>query len=127
MAETAATGDQAEKSGLRDLKECRPVPLRKTLVLVNNFMVSTVRFMNRFSTLCEEKLQIVSRDITRIETSLAILEAKMNSIPDLPGGPSGPAAAPADASAGKFSRLGFPLAIIFYTGAPSASLRLAAP
>ena len=55
----------------------------QSLVLINNFMVSTVRFMNRFSTLCEEKLHNVSHDITRIETALAILEAKMNSIPDL--------------------------------------------
>ena len=97
----------ATTSKLRDLKECRPIPIRKSLVLVNHFMVSTVRFMNRFCTLCEEKLSKVSHDVTRIETALAILEAKMNSIPDLDGvvGPE-PVAADANAGAAAGASLG---------------------
>ena len=97
-AAAVAVDGPATTSKLRDLKECRPIPIRKSLVLVNHFMVSTVRFMNRFCTLCEEKLSKVSHDVTRIETALAILEAKMNSIPDLDG--VGPEPVAADANAG---------------------------
>ena len=106
-AAAVAVDGPATTSKLRDLKECRPIPIRKSLVLVNHFMVSTVRFMNRFCTLCEEKLSKVSHDVTRIETALAILEAKMNSIPDLDGvvGPE-PVAADANAGAAAGASLG---------------------
>lgn len=39
--------------------------------------------MNRFSTVCEEKLATLSLRIQQIETTLNILEAKLSSIPGL--------------------------------------------
>jgi hypothetical protein len=46
---------------LLDLKKVSPVPLPKTLLVVNNFIINTTRFLNHFSNTCEEKLMRVSR------------------------------------------------------------------
>lgn len=61
-----------------------PVPLGKTLVLVNQFIIETTRFLNHFSTIAEDKLRKISNDISRIETSLVLLESRLGSV-DLPG------------------------------------------
>ena len=57
-----------------------PAPLKKTLLLVNQFVIDTTRFLNHFSTLVEEKLQKVSHDVARIETSLVLLESRLSTI-----------------------------------------------
>ena len=41
---------------LQDLRHCRPIPIKKSLVIVNNFVVNTTRFLNRFSAIVDEKL-----------------------------------------------------------------------
>lgn len=66
-----------------DLDTCSPVPLRKTLVLFNQFVTSTAQFLNKFSTMCDAKLQKVASDLSRLEASMYLLEAKINSIPDI--------------------------------------------
>ena len=55
-----------------------PVPYYKTVSLVNNVVIETTEFLNRFSYLCEQKLLGVSRDIQRLEVTLAILEVYKN-------------------------------------------------
>ena len=76
-----------------------PLPYKKTLCYVNNFIINTTQFLNRFSYLCEQKLGKVSRDIQRLEITMSILEAKLNSIPELEGtvptsAPSAPSTSP---------------------------------
>ena len=66
-----------------DLSQLRSIPLKKTLLLLNNFTANTTRFLNHFATVCESKLVDVSHTLTRLETSLALLETKLNSIHDL--------------------------------------------
>ena len=66
-----------------DFTQVSPIPLRKTVLLVNNFVANTVRFLNHFSNTCEEKLTSVSNNMSRLEIQLSILEAKLNSIPGL--------------------------------------------
>ena len=66
-----------------NFEDVEPVSYKKTLAFINNFVINTTQFMNRFSYLCEEKLGQVSKDIQRIEITLAILEAKLASIPGL--------------------------------------------
>lgn len=70
---------------LQDLRHCRPIPIKKSLVIVNNFVVNTTRFLNRFSAIVDEKLLKVSNNLSRLETTLSILEAKLDSVPDLDG------------------------------------------
>lgn len=88
------------------------MPIQKTLVLLNNFIANTTSFFNAFSETVEKKISNVSNKITELETLLAVLEAKLNSVPDLndsasrpiagtqaQGVSSAPAAAPQPAAA----------------------------
>jgi hypothetical protein len=51
-----------------DLSQVTPVNYKVTVVLVNQFAVTTIQFLNRFSAQCEEKLRIVRDGIYRINT-----------------------------------------------------------
>lgn len=64
------------------------MPIQKTIVLLNNFIANTTSFFNAFSETVEKKISSVSNKITELETLLAVLEAKLNSVPDLDGGTS---------------------------------------
>jgi len=79
-----------------------PIPLPKTITLVNNFVLNTTRFLNRFSNECDLKLADVSHRITNTQTLLCVLECKLRSIPGLEDGPppsaEGVAPATADGS-----------------------------
>jgi hypothetical protein len=66
-----------------DLSQLPPIPLPKSLLLINNFVANTTRFLNHFAFECEDRISRVSSNLTRVEVMLAILEAKLNSIPDL--------------------------------------------
>jgi len=69
------------------------IPYLKTINLINNFVINTTKFINKFSFICEEKLETVSGNIERLEITMNILEAKLSSIPGLEGG-SAPIAPP---------------------------------
>jgi len=71
-----------------DYTDVEAIPYQKTLSFVNNFIIKTTEFINRFSFLCEEKLTSVSRQLQRLEITMSLLEAKLTSIDDVPGGPS---------------------------------------
>ncbi|KAI9920737.1 hypothetical protein PsorP6_001039 [Peronosclerospora sorghi] len=66
-----------------DLSQLPSLPVAKSLVLINNFVANTTRFLNHIAHECEERITRVSDNVTRVEILLAILEAKLNSIPDL--------------------------------------------
>ena len=51
---------------------------KRTLAFLNHFISHTVRFLNRFSGVCEEKLEDLSGRLQRIETTMNILEAKVS-------------------------------------------------
>uniref|UniRef100_A0A1A7XUU2 WASH complex subunit 3 n=1 Tax=Iconisemion striatum TaxID=60296 RepID=A0A1A7XUU2_9TELE len=66
-----------------DLTKVPAIQQRRIVGYLNQFVVHTVRFLNQFSTVCEEKLANISLRIQQIETTLSILEAKLSSIPGL--------------------------------------------
>lgn len=66
-----------------DLTKVPAIQQRRIVGYLNQFIVHTVRFLNRFSTVCEEKLANISLRVQQIETTLCILEAKLSSIPGL--------------------------------------------
>nr|XP_057933784.1 WASH complex subunit 3 [Doryrhamphus excisus] len=66
-----------------DLTTVPGIQQRRIVAFLNQFIVHTVRFLNNFSTVCEEKLSNISLRIQQIETTLCILEAKLSSIPGL--------------------------------------------
>lgn len=63
------------------LSSIQPIPTKKTLMLVNNFIVNTVDFINKFSALCERKLAKISIHTQKLETQLILLETKLESVP----------------------------------------------
>jgi len=63
------------------LKGIQPIPLKKTLLVVNEFLVQTTDFMNKFSELCETKLRHTQQKIARLEVALSLVETKLNSVP----------------------------------------------
>ncbi|KAL9984757.1 hypothetical protein ACROYT_G007090 [Oculina patagonica] len=91
-----------------DFTQVGPINHKRTLAFLNHFITHSVRFLNRFSCVCEEKLAELSNKIQRIEIMMSILEAKLASIPGLedvtvstpaPAPSAGAAAAPAAGSA----------------------------
>jgi len=51
--------------------------------LINQFVQHSFQFLNKFQYSCEEKLQILARDIKRLEMSLVVLESRLNYVPCL--------------------------------------------
>lgn len=56
---------------------------KRTLAFLNHFITSTVCFLNKFSRSCEQRLEKFDAKIQKLEASLSILEAKLNSISGL--------------------------------------------
>ena len=52
-------------------------------MLVNNFVTNTVAFLNVFASSCEEKLSGVAQRLSGVELALALLEAKLDSVPGI--------------------------------------------
>lgn len=71
------------------------LPLKSTAMLVNTFVISTTQFLNHFSTLVEDKLATVSRDVSRLEKVLLLLETKLYRPDAEEEEEAAPAAAPA--------------------------------
>lgn len=71
-------------------------------MLINNFVLNTTSFLNNFTDVCEKKLSGVSGKLSELEILLAVLEAKLDSIPSIDDGdsPSAPIPATGDAEAG---------------------------
>ncbi|KAM9205507.1 WASH complex subunit 3 isoform 3-T3 [Mergus octosetaceus] len=63
-----------------DLTKVPAIQQKRTVAFLNQFVVHTVQFLNRFSTVCEEKLSALSLRIQQIETTLNILDAKQNNV-----------------------------------------------
>lgn len=61
----------------------RAIAMEQTLLLLNNFITNTTTFLNVFADSCERKISTVSAKINEIEITMAVLEAKLNSIPGL--------------------------------------------
>jgi Ca2+-binding EF-hand superfamily protein len=66
-----------------DTTKIRPVPVQATLLLVNNFIINTTKFLNTFSEACDAKLSKVSTKLNDLDLVLTILETKLGSIPGL--------------------------------------------
>jgi len=66
-------------------EKVEPVSSRTTLAFVNNFLIDTSQFLNRFASVCDKRLEEVSNSIQQLEITLTILEAKLSSISGLEG------------------------------------------
>ncbi|POM75197.1 Hypothetical protein PHPALM_7734 [Phytophthora palmivora] len=66
-----------------DLSQLPAIPAAKSLLLINNFVASRFLAEQRWAIIDQGAVKRVSDNVTRVEILLAILEAKLNSIPDL--------------------------------------------
>ena len=66
-----------------NFEKCEAVDHGRTVGFVNNFLVETTEFLNRFSVACDKRLREVSASLQKLEITMAILEAKLASIPGL--------------------------------------------
>ncbi|ESO89342.1 hypothetical protein LOTGIDRAFT_183391 [Lottia gigantea] len=86
-----------------DYTKVEAIQQKRSIAFINHFITHTARFLNRFSCVCDEKLENLAGKIQRLEVSLTILEAKLSSIPGLenvtvePSSTSTAAATPAPA------------------------------
>ncbi|XP_076444962.1 WASH complex subunit 3-like [Babylonia areolata] len=66
-----------------DYTKVEAINQKRTIAFINHFITHTSRFLNRFSCVCEEKLEGLHGRIQQLEISLSLLEAKLSSIPGL--------------------------------------------
>ncbi|TVU13501.1 hypothetical protein EJB05_40560, partial [Eragrostis curvula] len=71
-----------EDGGDNDEESVRAIAVsdQRTIYLVNMFIANTVEFLNSFAALCDDKLALLHRKIVKLDSSLALLEAKLHSI-----------------------------------------------
>jgi hypothetical protein len=65
-----------------DLSQFDPINHKKTLTMVNYFILNTSQFLNAFSHVSEKKIHDVDEKLDRLETMIALFEAKMESLPE---------------------------------------------
>ena len=79
-----------------DASKFRPQGIHATVLLTNQMILQTTSFLNEFSQTVERKISNVSAKVTQLEILLAVLEAKINSVPAVDDeAPSRPVAAAA--------------------------------
>lgn len=66
-----------------DYTKVEAIHQKRTLAFLNHFVSHTASFLNRFSCVCEEKLDHMSSRLNQLEITMNILEAKLTSIPGL--------------------------------------------
>jgi WASH complex subunit CCDC53 len=63
-----------------DLTRVDPIHQRRLLAFVNHFTGQTVHFLNALAVSAESKLTAIDEQIDRIESSLTLFEARLESV-----------------------------------------------
>lgn len=66
-----------------DYTKVEAIQQKRIVAFLNHFVTHTAKFLNRFSSVCEEKLEHMSNRIQELEISMNLLEAKLSSVPGL--------------------------------------------
>lgn len=66
-----------------DMTKVPSIKYKDFAALFNPFVTHTVKFLNRFACVCEEKLADLSLRIQQLEVTITLLETKLSSIPGL--------------------------------------------
>lgn len=65
-----------------DNTQFEPVSHKKTLSLINYFILNTSQFLNSLANVAEKKIHAIDENLDALETVLCIFEDKLDSIPD---------------------------------------------
>lgn len=74
--------DQAGIERKIDNAQFDPISHKKTLTLVNYFILNTSQFLNSFANVTEEKIHSIDENIDQLETIISIFESKLDSLPE---------------------------------------------
>lgn len=77
MTTTQETGNQATIN----LSKIECIPPKNTIATINQFILNTTDFINRFAFFSEEKLLYLDENVEKLETQLILLEKKLETIP----------------------------------------------
>lgn len=80
--EPKMTASQEKLSGV-DYEQVEPLQRKRLLKFVNHFVLQMANFLSNFSQTCDIKLMSISQKLNDLETSLVLLENKLESVPSL--------------------------------------------
>ena len=66
-----------------DYNQIEGLQRKRLLKFVNHFVLQTSHFLSNFSQTCDMKLLNLAKKIQNMETSLSLLEMKLDSVPEL--------------------------------------------
>lgn len=66
-----------------DYTKVESISQKRTIAFLNHFVSHTASFLNRFSCVCEEKLEHMSNRLQQLEITMNLLDAKISSIPGM--------------------------------------------
>mmetsp|Transcript_1474 Transcript_1474/g.2593 ORF Transcript_1474/g.2593 Transcript_1474/m.2593 type:complete len:145 (-) Transcript_1474:105-539(-) len=64
-----------------DNSQFEPISHKKTLTMINYFILNTSQFLNSFSNVADKKIHDIDEKLDRLETLIQIFETKMGSLP----------------------------------------------
>ena len=79
---TVTSASQEKLSGV-DYDQVEPLQRKRLLKFVNHFVLQMANFVSNFSQTCDTKLMCISEKLVNLETSLVLLENKLDSVPYL--------------------------------------------
>ena len=79
---TVASASQEKLSGV-NYEQVEPLQRKRLLKFVNHFVLQMTNFVSNFSQTCDTKLMCISEKLVNLETSLVLLENKLDSVPYL--------------------------------------------
>ena len=59
-----------------------PVSHKKTLTLINYFILNTSQFLNSFANVADKKIHDIDEKLDKLETLITLFESKIGSLPD---------------------------------------------
>ena len=66
-----------------DYNQIEGLQRKRLLKFINHFVLQTSHFLSNFSQTCDMKILNLAKKIQNIETSLSLLEMKLDSVPEL--------------------------------------------
>ena len=65
-----------------DYSQFEPISHKKTLTLINYFILNTSQFLNSLSNVSEKKIHDIDENLDILETLVTIFESKLDSLPE---------------------------------------------
>lgn len=82
MASSGMPTDFEQKEKKIDNSQFEPISHKKTLTLINYFILNTSQFLNSFSNVTEQKIHDVDEKLDKLETLISLFEQKLDSLPE---------------------------------------------